>query len=137
MLGNWFKDTASVIDSVGNAADKMFTSDEERLEYRHKLNEQRNALMDMQHKLNLINAQSKNPFNSGWRPSIGWVCSFCLALYFIPKFGLGAYVFIDNYLNTGIVGEYPVDGSELFALVTSLLGMGVLRTYEKQKGLTN
>jgi hypothetical protein len=136
MFKSLFKDASEVIDSVGNAADKIFTSDEEKLAFKHKLNAQRNALMEMQHKLNLLNAKSKNPFNSGWRPSIGWVCSMCIALYFIPKFGLGAYVFIDNYLATGVVGEYPVNGDELFALVTSLLGMGVLRTYEKLQGLT-
>jgi len=68
---------------------------------------------------------SRTLFSSGWRPSIGWICTIGLALTFVIS-PVVQWV-------TGSPGPaVPIDS--LLELVIALLGMGALRTFEKLKG---
>lgn len=141
-----FLGIGSIIESVGNVADNLFTSDEERLD-----NELKSKALDVQtvnkvHDTNIAEAKHRSIFVAGWRPFIGWVCGTAIALTFIPKAivitGMWAY---QNYLiisgksleSVPQLLEFPNLGTgELITLTLSLLGLGGLRTYEKFKGLT-
>ena len=72
---------------------------------------------------NTAEAKSDNIFKSGWRPFIGWACGIGLAYQFV--------------LFPVLHGHYPllqsINTEELMWLVTGLLGLGTLRTYEKTK----
>ena len=84
-----------------------------------------NAILEIQAKINEIEAQHRNLFVSGWRPSVGWVCSVAFAYHFV------AFPIIKTiYPNT----EFPVLETEpLFTVLMGMLGLGGLRTYEKIK----
>ena len=78
-------------------------------------------------------AKHKSIWVSGWRPCVGWVCAVALAYHFV----------LAPLITFGIVwsgAEIPkLPASDMDSLMTVLLGMlglGGLRTYEKQKGLT-
>ena len=142
------KAIASPIEAVGNVVDKLFTSDEERAAADAVMERLRQHPAELQTELNKIEAAHRSVFVAGWRPSIGWVCSASLAAFFIPQFVLGAVIWVmacvrimqtieisaGNILT--VLPPYPVDGSDLMALVTAMLGFGTLRTIEKFGGKT-
>ena len=84
-----------------------------------------NAILEIQAKINEIEAQHRNLFVSGWRPSVGWVCSLAFAYHFVA-FPIIKTIYPDI--------EFPVLETEpLFTVLMGMLGLGGLRTYEKIK----
>lgn len=83
--------------------------------------------------LNLIDAKSDDKYRTRWRPTIGWVCALGLAWEFLmrPFVVTAVIVFVDNE-SAALVPS--LDTAQIIGLVSSLLGMGALRTYEKHKG---
>ena len=83
--------------------------------------------------VNKAEAQHKSIFVAGWRPFVGWTCGIALAYHFVLAplilFGVGISGF-----------EIPAlpefDMGSLMTVLMGMLGLGGLRTYEKQKGLT-
>lgn len=126
---------ARPIDAIGNAIDKVFTSDEERLQAKAVIAKMELHQDELQVELNKVEAQGRSWLNR-WRGAIGWVCVVSLALFFIPQFTIGAYVWVNHYLTTGEIISYPVDAGGLFELVLGMLGIGALRTVEKLAGRT-
>ena len=70
--------TSSIIDSIGEAGDKLFTSDADKLQLNNELQEIKQKPMLMQAMANLRAASSRHWFTSGGRPSLLWVASMCL-----------------------------------------------------------
>lgn len=82
-------------------------------------------------KVNEAEAVHKSLFVAGWRPFIGWTCGAGIAWNFIAQPLLGWFIII-WYPDI----EFPVlDTGPLFGLVTAMLGLGGLRTFEKFKGV--
>jgi Holin of 3TMs, for gene-transfer release len=81
--------------------------------------------------VNAVEAANPNIFVSGWRPFIAWVCGVALAFnYLTPYIGwLVASVF-----HQLIPMPPKLDGS-LTELVTAMLGLAGMRSWEKYKGL--
>ena len=83
--------------------------------------------------VNAAEAKHRSVFVAGWRPFIGWTCGVALAYHFVLAplilFGVGISGF-----------EIPAlpefDMGSLMTVLMGMLGLGGLRTYEKQKGLT-
>ena len=103
------------INAIGKLGDDWFTSDEERLKFRNEiLKASQNAI--------LLDIQSGNLFQSGWRPMIGWA---------------GAFAMIYNFIFHPIASVWlelpPVLGDELYVIVTGMLGIGVMRSADKRK----
>lgn len=70
-------------------------------------------------------------FRGGWRPATGWVCVFGLAYQFLaqPLLPWAAAVFGFT------VPPLPaIDNETLMVLLTGMLGLGGLRTFERVKG---
>lgn len=83
--------------------------------------------------VNQQEAKHKSLFVAGWRPSVGWICSIAMGYHFVlqPVIIFGASV-------AGVtIPELPeFDMDSLMTVLLGMLGLGGLRTYEKQKGLT-
>lgn len=89
-------------------------------------------LMKGQLAINQVEAASSNIFVSGWRPFIGWVCGA----------GIGYAIIIEPFATwfaklCGSKADLPhVDTSMLLPLVTALLGLGAMRSWEKVRGVS-
>jgi hypothetical protein len=90
-------------------------------------------LITAQTDINAIEAKSDKFFVSGWRPSIGWVCSAALCYqYLLRPIGGAAYILITGH---AMPVELPGLDDNLWELLAGLLGLAGLRTAEKMKRL--
>lgn len=75
-------------------------------------------------------AASNSIFVAGWRPFIGWVCGSALAYQYIVS-PIGQWM---SSLFGHPVAAPVLDIGQLMTLLLSMLGMGVLRSYDKAQG---
>ena len=81
--------------------------------------------------INKVEAASKNLFVSGWRPFVGWVCGLGLAYASIIEPVMRFIAKLNDYTST-----FPViDASITMQVLLGMLGLGVMRTREKEKGV--
>ena len=128
----------SLVETVGKVIDSVHTSEEEKLAAKTKLKEIEAELSKKQMDINLADAKSTATRFGGimqrsWRPLIGMSCALAIAWEFVIKqflvFILAAFSIQHNPLP-------ELDMSTLFPLVTALLGMAGLRSFEKSKNIT-
>ena len=82
-------------------------------------------IIELQTKINEIEAQHRTLFVAGWRPFIGWVCGLAFAYHFI-LFPIIRTIYPDV--------QFPeLDTEPLFTVLLGMLGLGGLRTFEKLK----
>lgn len=75
---------------------------------------------------------STDLFRGGWRPAVGWTCVAGLVYQFLLMPILPWVV----QLSGGSVPPLPaIDNETLMVLLTGMLGLGGLRSFEKVKGL--
>jgi hypothetical protein len=129
-LSNFFGGDTAVagITAVGNIADSLFTSKDEKLTHQEvRMRIAQNPHM-IQAEINKVEAQHRSIFVAGWRPWIGWVCGM----------GIFNMMLINPWMQwyTGQPGpELPVD--TIMQLTLGMLGLlGTMRTVEKIKGKT-
>ena len=83
--------------------------------------------------VNREEAKHRSIWVAGWRPFCGWVAGFAFAYHMvlvpILTFGIAWY-------GAGIPQLPAFDMDSLMTVLLGMLGLGGLRTYEKQKGLT-
>ena len=83
--------------------------------------------------INKAEAASGSLFKGGWRPFVGWICGFALLYHFILS---PLIIFIVTLTGATIPPLPEFDMGSLMTVLLGMLGIGGLRTYEKQKGLT-
>jgi hypothetical protein len=91
-------------------------------------------LLLTQVEVNLKQAEHKSLFVSGARPFTMWVCSSALAYKYIlyPLLHFMLVVFNPNFP----VDQLPViEATELIPVLMGLLGLGAMRTREREKGV--
>ena len=126
------------VKAIGDTMDNLFTSDEERLEKQNEILKsnreydfQENKLIAEQNlaqaKVNEVEAASGSLFVAGWRPAIGWVGAIALFYQFILYPILLWFPITDN-------PPKPMDYTMLYTLITGMLGIAGLRSYDKAKG---
>ena len=116
-----------IIKSVGDTGDKIFTSDEERLQAENVFAKLKSGVASGVIKLNSLDAKSSDRFQSRWRPFIGWVCGIGWATNIIvmPIIDVISQCY-------GSKVSFMLDTSQLMALTTAMLGMGALRHFDKK-----
>lgn len=89
------------------------------------------ALVQGQLAINQAEAASSSTFVAGWRPFVGWVCGSAFAWNWI---GLPIMKLAALYAGHPIELA-PADLTEMLPVLTGMLGLGTLRTFEKTKGV--
>ncbi len=117
-------DSKTVHAVISTVIEKLFPSEEERLNAKAVFEKLKQHPYELQVALNKIEANHRTLFVAGWRPFIGWVCGIGLANTFI--------------VNPWLQWLYGVEGPQLpldvmIDLVIAMLGLGTLRTFEKFK----
>ncbi len=136
MLGKLFG--GDTIKTIGNVVDDMHFSGEEKEKLKIQMKEIDARLQEKQMAINLADAQSTAGGLSGfmqrsWRPLIGM--SAAIAIFW--EFVLSKFIlFFLGVFHYEVINIPQLDTGVLMTLVTSLLGLGTLRTFEKSKGLT-
>jgi len=127
----------ALIGPVTGLLDKFVEDKDEKNRLAHEISTMadRHAqeLAMAQVSINKEEAKHRSIFVSGWRPFVGWTCGIALAYHFVlqPLILFGVTV-------AGVeLPPLPVfDMGSLMTVLMGMLGLGGLRTYEKQKGLT-
>ena len=126
-IGGVFTDLRTAITG------KEIESEKDRAEMLYKLKLLENQILEGQMAINKVEASSKNWFVSSWRPLIGYICGAALAYHFILAPFLHSIFFVYEV-------EFPLPELEvgmLMNLLTAMLGIAGLRTWEKTKGVHN
>jgi hypothetical protein len=83
--------------------------------------------------VNAAEAASGSLFKGGWRPCIGWICGIAFGYHFVLQ---PVIIFVVALIGMEIPDLPEFDMGTLLTVLGGMLGIGGLRTYEKQKGLT-
>jgi len=127
----------ALIAPVTTLLDKFIPDADEKARIAHEIatmgevHAQQLALAQI--KLNTAEASSGSLFKGGWRPFIGWVCGIAFAYHFVLQ---PCIIFAVAVTGTDIPELPSFDMTSLMTVLGGMLGIGGLRTYEKQKGLT-
>ena len=127
----------ALIGPVTGLLDKFIPDADQKAKLAHEI-----ATMSEKHaqeallaqlEINKAEAASGSIFKGGWRPAVGWTCAIAFLYHFILK-----DLIIFGCVIAGVVlPELPeFDMGTLLTVLGGMLGIGGLRTYEKQKGLT-
>ena len=118
-----------VLDFIPNPEERRKA--EEKI--KSTLTDQIHEIALAQIEVNKTEAAHKSIFVAGWRPFVGWICACGVAWAFVLQpiaNWIAAVIFAYNQ-------HFPeVDIANLIVLLTGLLGMGGLRTYEKSMGVS-
>lgn len=133
-----FLGIGTVIESVGKVAGDLITTDKERMEMalREKEIDQRTDLAQIG--VNNTEAQHTSVFVAGWRPAIGWVGAAAMAYQFLlyPLLTWGwALAQANGYLPAGMQPPPMLDADALWVILSGILGIAGMRSFEKTKGV--
>lgn len=127
----------------GKLVDRLFPDPEQRARAQIELikltheHESRAMADDLardlaQAKINEVEAASSGVFRGGWRPFVGWVCGVGFAVHFVAAPLLPWLV----HMATGreVASMPAVDIDTLLTMLTAMLGLGGMRSFERIKG---
>lgn len=135
----------SVIEAVGKVAGDLVTTDKERLEMaleekrlqlQEKEIEQRTDLAQVE--VNRAEAQHSSIFVAGWRPAIGWIGALALAYQFLAyPLALWAWTYLQGlgYIPKELQPPPVLDADQLWVILSGILGIAGMRTFEKKSGV--
>ncbi len=128
---------SSLIEPVSSLLDKAIPDQDLKRKLSHEI-----ATMSEKHaqelalaqiKVNAAEAASGSLFKGGWRPCIGWICGIAFGYHFVLQ---PVIIFVVALIGIEIPELPKFDMNTLLTVLAGMLGIGGLRTYEKQKGLT-
>jgi hypothetical protein len=126
-----------LIGPVTGLLDKFIEDKDQKAALAHEIAtmSQRHAqeLALAQINVNAAEAASGSLFKGGWRPFIGWTCGLAFFYHFV---GQPVAIFVITMTGTEIPTLPEFDMGTLLTVLGGMLGIGGLRTYEKQKGIT-
>lgn len=134
-----------IVETVGQVADSLFTSDEERAKLQiEAMQAETDAYraeterIGGQLEINKTEAQHGSIFVAGWRPAVGWVSVLALAYQFIlyPLLVWGwSAMQAAGWITAGLTPPPLLDVEALMVLITGMLGIAGARTWEKFRGV--
>ena len=113
---------------VANIVDQFMETEDEKRAFEIVNRKLQQKPDELQAEINKVEAAHRSMFVAGWRPAVGWICVFALGWGWI--FAPTLIFFFPGRVMPAI------EVGQAISLVMALLGMGALRTYEKQNTLT-
>jgi|TARA_R100001244_G_scaffold129351_1_gene100748 hypothetical protein len=120
------------LKTIAKVVDDLHTSEEEKLDKKILMQRIQQKLAEKQLDVNVKEAGHRSIFVSGWRPAIGWTGAFALMFEFILSPTMEWYA---KFSGLNLIAP-EIQTGPLLAIVTSMLGVAGLRSFEKTKGLT-
>jgi hypothetical protein len=121
-----------LIGPISKILDKFIADKDLKVKLEHELKNEIHKANLAQVEVNKVEAAHRTVFVAGWRPFTGWSCAAALCYHFLLQ---PLFVFIFTAL--GYNFDLPeFDMESLMTILLGMLGLGGLRTYEKQKQLT-
>jgi hypothetical protein len=131
---------SSIIDSVGKVAGDLITTDKEKMQLEIENRKLDQAIDLAQIQVNKEEAKSSSLFVSGWRPAVGWIGAAALAYQFLLYPILGwAWKWLQamGYVPAEMSPPPLLDAEQLWVMLSGILGIAGMRTFEKQKGVAS
>jgi hypothetical protein len=129
-----------IVEAVGKVADDLFTSDEERAKAELDAYNAETGRAALQTEITKVEAAHASIFVAGWRPAIGWIGAGAMAYQFIvyPFLVWGwALMQAAGWISGALTSPPMLQTEALWVILTGILGLGTLRTTEKEKGVEN
>ena len=127
----------SLIGPATKLLDKVIEDKDQKAKLAHELATMADKLAHEQQlaqmAINKEEASSGSLFKGGWRPCSGWICGIAFGYHFVVQ---PVIIFIVVLIGMDIPELPSFDMGTLLTVLGGMLGIGSLRTYEKQKGLT-
>ena len=133
-----FLGIGTVIESVGKVAGDLITTDKERMQLELEGRKLDQAIDLAQIGVNNTEAQHTSVFVAGWRPAIGWVGAAAMAYQFLlyPLLTwLWALAQANDYLPAGMQPPPMLDADALWVILSGILGIAGMRSFEKSRGV--
>lgn len=134
---NWGKEAGDTAKGVMEGAGGLFKDirtaitgeipPEKQAEIEMGLNQLEGMVVEGQNRINESESNHASLFVAGWRPFIGWVCGVAVAVHFI----INPILFLFGV--TGLM----IDMATLLTLLSTMLGLGGLRSFEKYVGVNH
>jgi len=129
----------SIVETVGNVADDLFTSDEERLKAELEAYTAETGRAALQTEVNKVEAAHSSIFVAGWRPAIGWIGAGAMGYQFIiyPFLTWGwALMQANDWISPSLSVPPILPTDALWVILTGILGLGAARSFDKKMGTT-
>ena len=127
----------SLIGPATKLLDKVIEDKDQKAKLAHELATMADKLAHEQQlaqmAINKEEASSGSLFKGGWRPCIVWICGIAFGYHFVLQ---PVIIFVVALVGIEIPELPEFDMGTLLTVLGGMLGIGGLRTYEKQKGLT-
>ena len=117
--------------TISKVVDELHTSEEEKLDKKILMQRLQQKLAEKQLDVNAKEASHRSVFVAGWRPAIGWCGALALFFSFILSPCIEWYA---KFSGMDIVPP-AIETGPLLAIVTSMLGVAGMRSFEKAKGI--
>lgn len=133
-----FLGIGTVIESVGKVAGDLITTDKERMQLELEGRKLDQAIDIAQIGVNNTEAQHTSVFVAGWRPAIGWVGAAAMAYQFLlyPLLTwFWALAQANGHLPAGMQPPPMLDADALWVILSGILGIAGMRSFEKSRGV--
>lgn len=133
------------IKVVGDTVENLFTNNDAREKQLETFKAQTAYDLDIakieagvmagQVDIDKIEASHPSLFVAGWRPAVGWVCAISLFTYYVPYCLVAVFIWAwQCYTGHTIVPRPDLGIADLIALLTGMLGLSTMRSFDKLKG---
>lgn len=133
-----FLGIGTVIESVGKVAGDLITTDKERMQLELEGRKLDQTIDLAQIGVNNTEAQHASVFVAGWRPAIGWIGAAAMAYQFLlyPMLTwVWALAQANGYLPAGTQPPPVLDADQLWVILSGILGIAGMRSFEKSRGV--
>jgi hypothetical protein len=128
----------AIIDSVGKVASDLITTDKERIELELEGRRIDQATDLAQMEVNKTEAQNQNLFVAGWRPAVGWVGAAAMAYQFLAYPLLvwsWTWMQAEQIVPQDVKPPPMLDTEALWVILSGMLGIAGMRSFEKTRGV--